>query len=190
MLTSRSIRNGLAVLTVSLLAACGGGGDSSSSGVQPSSYWTMDSYSYTNGGQSAQSSATVGGKPVIVVVVSTATTTGGTDTTNGKFSGSSLAFSFAANGPGVYNLVPSQAALAAADAATMPMVVESTVGIAVTTGTTLFTAASGQVKVTQGSDGKYHFASVGVLPATKTVDTNGGVAGAPNSMALTVHDAY
>lgn len=149
----------------------------------------MDSFNYVDGGFSSQSTATIGGKAVTVVVVSTATIAGG-DTRNGAYSGGSLSFSFLGTAGGTYTIAPSKAALVSADPATNPIVVESNVGVAVTTGSTLYTAASGQVTVTLDANGKYHFASVAPLSTTKTLDVLGGVAGAPASMALTIHDAY
>jgi len=181
----------LALVASIALAACGGGGDSSSNlaAATPSSHWTMDSHTYVNGGFSAQSTSTVGGQPITVAVISTATLAGG-DASNGAYSGGSLSISFVAHGAGTYNVVPDTAALLASDPASNPMVVQSEVGIGVTTGATLYAVSTGQVTVTLDSDGKYHFDSVGVLPAAKTLDVLGGVTGAPASMALTVHDAF
>jgi len=180
----------LALIASVALAACGGGSDSSSDPVAatPSSYWTMDSHTYVNGGFSSQTTSTVGSRQITVAAISTATLAGG-DTSNGAYSGSALSISFVAKGAGTYTVVPDTAALLASDPATNPMVVQSNVGIGVTTGATLYTASTGQVTVIVDSAGKYHFDSVGTLPTAKTIDVLGGVAGAPGSMALTVHDA-
>jgi hypothetical protein len=149
----------------------------------------MDSHTFVNGGFSSQSTSTIGSRPITVAVVSTATLAGG-DASNGAYSGSSLSFSFVANGAGTYHLVPDTASLLASDPATNPMMVQSNVGIAVTTGATQYTVGSGQITVMLDGAGKYHFDSAGTLPTTKTLDVLGGVAGAPPAMALTVHDAY
>lgn len=179
----------LAVASILLLSSCGGGGNDEASAPAATSYWTMDAYAYRNGGNSATSTAAIGALPVTVVAVSTASLNGG-DKSNGAFSGSALSFSFKGTAAGIYQVVASKAALVAADPATLSIFVESTVGIAVTTGSTLYAASSGQVQVTVDSAGKFHFASVGALPAAKTQDVLGGVVGAPASMNLTVHDAY
>ena len=178
-----------AFASIVVLASCGGGGDDGASNPAATSYWTMDAYSYQNGGSSATSTAAIGTTPVTVAVVSTATLNGG-DKSNGAFSGSSLSFSFKGTAAGIYQVVASKAALVAADPTTLPIVVENTVGIAVTTGATLYTASAGQVKVTVDSAGKFHFDSVGALPTVKTQDVIGGVTGALASMSLTIHDAY
>ncbi len=149
----------------------------------------MNAYTYANGGFSAQSTGRVGDRPVTVVAVSTATMAGG-DASNGAYSGSALTFSFAGTTPGTYTVVKDKATFIAADPLTNPIVVESNVGIGVTTGATLYTAASGQVTISKDTAGKFHFDSVAALPAAKTLDVLGGVAGAPAAMALTIHDAY
>jgi hypothetical protein len=169
------------------LAACGGGGSDSTTAA-PTSYWTMDSHTYVDGGVSSQSTGAIGGKPLTVVAVSTATTDGG-DQSNGTYSGSALTFSFLGTSAGTYNIVPSKAALVAADSATNPILVESNIGIAVTTGSSLYTATAGQVVVTFDATGKAHFATVAPLATTKTLDVLGGVVGSPPAMTLTIHDA-
>jgi hypothetical protein len=94
------------------VAGCGGGSDSSRSVSPPaSSYWTLDSYTYRNGGYSAQSTSSLGG-------------------------------------------------------------------------------TTGEVHVTRDSAGSSHFSTVGAVPANKKIDVLGGVSGAPQSMMLSVQDAY
>lgn len=179
----------ITLASIVVLASCGGGDNGSSVAPAASSFWTMDAYSYQDGGYSATSTSVIGTSPVTVAVVSTATLDGG-DTANGAFSGSSISFSFVGTTAGIYQVVPSKTALVTADPTTLPIVVESTVGVAVTTGSTLYTASSGQVKVSIDSAGKFHFDSVGSLPTAKTLDVSGGVAGAHGSMSLTIHNAY
>lgn len=192
-LMKMAIRAGLIALAAGVLTACGGGGggDSSSSGSpRAPSYWTMDAYTYNNGGHSAQSTNSVGGETVTTAVVSTATLSGG-DTSNGAYSGSALSFVFKGTPiDGIYTLVPNTAAFVAADAATAPMLLEVTLGVAVNTGGTQYIASTGKVQVTRDGSGTYHFATVGPVATNKTIDVQGGVAGAPASMALTVYDAY
>ncbi len=191
----------LLALAPLVLVACGGGGGGTSNGSNDSgpsaptggggttpaatSYWTMDAYTYVNAGKSAQSTGTVNGNPLTVVTVSTAG-----DTSNGSYSGGALTLSFIGTAPGTYNIVPSQTALVSASPATNPIYIESTVGSAVATGSTMYTAASGQVSITVDSAGKYHFSSTAPLATAKAVDALGGVPGAPASMALVIHDAY
>lgn len=180
----------VAFASIVALASCGGGGDDgSSSAPAATSYWTLDTYSYQNGGFSATSTTTLGTTPVTVAVVSTATLNGG-DKSNGAFSGSSLSFSFKGTTAGIYQVVASTTALVAADPTTLPIVVQTTVGTAVTTGSSVYTASSGQVKVSTDTAGKFHFDSVGALPAAKTQDVLGGISGAAAAMNLTIHDAY
>lgn len=187
----KNIRLGLLVLATAVLSACGGGGSSSSSsGTNPASYWTMDSHHYINGGNSAVSTSSGTGTLVTTAVVSTATLSGG-DSSNGAYSGSALTFAFKGTSvTGIYTVVPDRAAFLAADVSTAPMLVEITVGVATTTGSSQYAATSGQVQVTRDTSGGYHFATVAAMPTTKRLDMLGGVAGAPAAMALTIVDAY
>lgn len=175
-------------LAVMALASCGGGGGSGGTDDSPSQ-WSMDEHTYLNGGSSSHATQVVAGKTITVYTVSTATTTGG-DKANGKYSGSALSISLVGIGAGSYNVVPSAAELTRADPATHPVLVECDVGIAVTTGATAYTARSGQVRVTRDADGTYRFSSVGTLPMVKTREVLGGVDGAPETMSLTIEDAY
>jgi len=188
---TKIFRAGVVTLATAILAACGGGGtESTSSGPSPTSYWTMDSHTYTNGGNSAVSTSSTAGVLVTTAAISTATLSGG-DKSNGAYSGSALTFAFKRTPPtGVYTVVPDRAAFLAADVATAPILVDVTVGVATTTGSTQYTASSGTVHVTRDTSGTYHFSSVAAMPAAKTVDVLGGVAGAPSTMTLAIVDAY
>ncbi len=177
-----------------LFVSCGGGGGGestppASAPIPPSSYWKMDSFFYANGGNSAQSTNVVGSKTLTVAVVSTATLSGG-DTSNGAYSGSALTLSFIQAGPGTYNIVPDRSTLINGTTTVNPITVESNIGIAVTTGSSLYAASSGQITVTRDSGGKYHFDSVGAVPTTKTISVLGGVSGAPATMLLSIKDAF
>jgi hypothetical protein len=173
-----------------LLAACGGGGDSSPAAGGPTSWWTLDAHTYINGGNSAQSTS-AGSDPTTVAVISTATTAGG-DTSNGAYSGSSLSFSFKGASAGTYVVVPDRATFVSTPASANPIFVEATVGIAVTTGSSVYTASSGSVQVSRDGTGTYHFDTNTVLgiPTTRTMDLLGGVAGSPSTLRLIVHDAF
>ena len=189
---NKTIRTGLVTLATAILTACGGGGgsESSTSSSNPTSFWTLDSYQYINGGNSAVSTNSVTGAVVTTAVISTATVSGG-DSSNGAYSGSALSFSFKGTPvTGVYTVVPDRTSFVAADISTSPILVDVTVGIARTTGSSQYTASSGQVHVTRDTSGTYHFTSVAAMPTTKTLDVLGGVAGAPVSMPLAVIDAY
>lgn len=199
-MTVRQLRGWLAASLLggaALLTACGGGGgdDGDTSVVTPTptapgtSQWTMDAHTYVNGGHSAQSSATIGDTVHTVVVVSTATTSGG-DTANGAFSGSALTFTFPRGEAGTYTVVGDRAAYLAAAALTKVIHVQSNVGIAVTTGATLYTATTGQVVVTRDSAGTLHFSTSAPVRTEKTLEVQGGVDDAPATMTLTVTDAY
>jgi hypothetical protein len=185
----------LGAIACAALISCGGGGDGGSSPspnapAAPTSYWTMNAYSYTNGFFSSQTTSTLSnGKQLTVAAISTATLSGG-DTTNGAYSGSALTLSFLGSAPGTYNIVGDQSTLINSLPSANPIYVESNVGVAVTTGATLYAATSGQITVTRDSAGKFHFSSVTALPTTKRLDVLGGVAGAPATMNLTIHDAY
>lgn len=189
---TKLFRTGIAMLATVILAACGGGGsstESSPSGTNPTGYWTMDSYQYINGGHSAVSTSSPNGVLVTTAVVSTATVSGG-DSSNGAYSGSALTFAFKGTpATGVYTVVPDRASFVAADVSTAPILVDVIVGAATTTGSSQYTALSGQVHVTRDASGNYHFASVAAMPAAKVVDVLGGVVGAPATMTLTIVDA-
>jgi hypothetical protein len=192
-MTNRIITLLLAAVTF-LLVSCGGGGGgdstpSATAPVTPTSYWKMDSFFYANGGNSAQSTNVVGSKTLTVAVVSTATLSGG-DTSNGAYSGSALTFSLIQAGPGTYNIVPDRSTLINGTTTVNPITVESNIGIAVTTGSSLYAASSGQITVTRDTSGKYHFDSVGAVPTTKTISVLGGVAGSPTTMLLSIKDAF
>nr|WP_145549822.1 hypothetical protein [Variovorax boronicumulans] len=184
----RFILHAVALAVPVLLAACGGGDDGGEDTPSVTNYWTMDTYRYLSGGNSATATTTIGDRPRTVAVISTATTSGG-DQANGKFSGSALTFSFNGTGAGVYTVVPSKAALSADGVVANAVVVEVNVGIAVTTGSTLYTASSGTVRVTVGDGGVLHFDAQAV-PMARTLDVLGGVEGAPATMTLEVHDAH
>lgn len=188
---TKILRAGVFMIATAVLTACGGGGSSStSSGANPTSYWTMDSYQYINGGNSSVSTSSPNGVPVTTAAISTATLSGG-DKSNGAYSGSALTFAFKGSpAGGIYTVVPDRATFVAADPATSPILVDVTVGVATTTGSTQYSATAGKIQVTRDTANTYHFNSVAAMPATKTVDLLGGVAGAPASMTLTIIDAY
>lgn len=174
-----------------VLAACGGGGgDSTPAAGGATSWWTLDTHTYVNGGNSAQTVGS-GSDPITVAVISTATTAGG-DTSNGAYSGSSLSFSFKGTSAGTYVVAPDRATFVSTPASANLIFVEATVGIAVTTGSSVYTASSGSVQVSRDGAGKYHFDTDTVvgIPTARTMDLLGGVAGAPNTMRLIVRDAY
>ena len=182
----------MSVATVILTACGGGGGEGSHSGdTDPASYWTMDSHRFINGGHSAVSTNSMNGVPVTTAVVSTATLSGG-DSSNGAYSGSALTFAFkGAPLTGIYTVVPDRATFMAADVSTAPILVDVTVGLATTTGSSSqYSASSGQIHITRDTSGNYHFASVAPMPTRKTLDVLGGVAGAPAAMPLAIVDAY
>lgn len=188
----KTLKNGSRFLVLAAafaLASCGGGGGDSTPTAAPTSFWTTNSFQYVNGGFSAQSTSSTAGRPLTIVAVSTATLAGG-DTTNGAYSGSSITFAFVGSGAGTYTAVKDDATLVNSDPAVRLIRVQVVVGTGTNTGSTQYTATDGQVAVTQDSAGKYHFSSVGSLPTFKTFDIQGGVAGAPATMALLVRDAF
>ena len=182
-----------AALGTTLLISCGGGGGGSAPVAAappvPTSFWTMDTFKYVNGGFSSQSSSSNGGKNLTVAVISTATLAGG-DQSNGAFSGSALSFAFVGGRAGTYNIVPNLSTLINGTTTTSPISVEVNVGTAVTTGSSLYAAASGQIIVTRDSAGKFRFDSLGTIPTGKKLDVAGGVAGSPPTMMLTIKDAF
>ena len=176
---------------MTLLFGCGGGGGGGGSAMSlPTSYWTLDSHTFVDGGYSTASTNLIGGRPVTVAIVSTATLAGG-DKNNGDYSGSLISFTFGGTAAGIYQVTADKNALSSTyGLTTLPIIVESMVGIAVTTGATQYRGSTGQVKVTIDGAGKYHFESIGPITAAKTLDVKGGVVGAPASMALNIYDAY
>lgn len=190
----RALRTVLIAATAVTLSACGGGSSSPEVPVKArpaaTSYWTMDSNNYINGGNTAQSTSSSTGTLITTVVVSTATINGG-DQSNGAYSGSSIAFAFKGTpSDGIYTLVQDQSAFLAADPTTAPMLVNVNIGLAVTTGSSQYTATAGTVHAIRDQDGIYHFTTVAPVFVTKTLDVSGGVAGSPNVMTLNVADAY
>ena len=180
------------LVSTALLIACGGGGGAApvvTAPVTPTSFWTMDSFTYVNGGFSSQSTSLNGGKNLTVAAISTATLSGG-DQSNAAYAGSTLSFAFVDAGTGTYNIVPSLSTLVNGTSTISPISVEAQIGTAVTTGSSLYAATSGQIAVARDSAGKFRFDSVGALPTGKKLDVAGGVAGAPTSMVLTIKDAY
>ncbi|MEY4561195.1 MAG: hypothetical protein RLZZ618_472 [Pseudomonadota bacterium] len=112
----------------------------------------------------------------------------GGDTANGAYSGSTLSFLMLNKSPGTYTVVPSRQAQLLSTMAKQTIVVEVTVGVAVTTGATHYGADGGTVVVTVDGKGKLHFSTPTALRMSKRLDVLGGVRGAPSSMALMVHD--
>ena len=176
----------MALCAIMFVTACGGEGTPPPTA---DSYWTMDSHTYMNGGHSEQQPATIAGRQYTIVLVSTATLAGG-DQSNGAYSGGSLHFTLLGSAPGIYTVVPDRAALLAAAEGSKAIFIESMVGIAVTTGSTVYTPASGQVEVTRDTDGVYHLSTPDELQAVKTMDVEGGVSGAPATMRLKIHNAH
>lgn len=192
MKTPKTLRY-LAVAASVILASCGGGGggESEGEGAAPTfGSWTMDSYQYQSGGNSAVSSTKVGARTITVAALSTATISGG-DQSNGAYSGSSLTFSMNNTAAGVYTVTADKSVLSdEATAAMNLVVVESVLGIARTTGSTSYIGQAGTVRVTIDDAGKYHFDTAGaVVTMAKQLDVAGGVAGAPGGMSLVVQDA-
>jgi uncharacterized repeat protein (TIGR02543 family) len=150
------------------------------------SYWTMDSYTYTSSVDSVQTH--VGelygsGMESFSVQTNSAYTAGGLD------------ILFNRGSPGIYTVVPNLAVAMAAvpPGTTPPPMMQVGCGVGHNeTGVSNYTASSGQVQVTQTSDGKYHYTSVGSLPTTKTTlnGVGNGLPGASQTMSLTLHNVY
>lgn len=181
----------LVLATAWLVAACGGGASpvTAPAAVLPASYWKMDAYVYPNGFHSETQSGTLGALPTTVVTIASTSVHGVADG-NGAYSGSSLRFTFSGTSAGDYNVVPDAAAFIASNPADSPILVTSLIGQASGTGTSQYTASSGQVRVSIDSAGKYHFQRFNTLNMSKTDSTGGGVAGSPLIMALDIKDVY
>lgn len=160
--------------------------------IDSTSFWTMDSHRYVSGGYSQQQSRPDGDGVLTVVVVSTASMSGGTDPENGAYRGGGLNLMFSGTSAGLYAVVPSREEFVRRRAAGAKDViyVESQVGVGVTTGSTLYVAQSGRVRVTKDAEGKFHLSSEGGLPAARRMDVMGGTEGAPERMTLTINNAY
>jgi hypothetical protein len=182
---NKNILSPAAALALASLVACGGGSSGTDTSATPNGYWTMGTHRYVDGGYSAASTTAQG---FTADAVSTATLSTN-EANNGAYSGSVVSFLFLGTAAGVYTVVADEATLINTPAASNPMVVQAVVGAAVATGSTQYTAASGQVTVTLDSAGKFHFSSVGTLPTVKTLDVHGGVSGAPAALTLSVFDA-
>ncbi|MDO4905803.1 MAG: hypothetical protein Q4A16_09720 [Lautropia sp.] len=154
------------------------------------SYWTMDGYRYPNGGYSHQQDGQAGDKKFKTLAISTASMSGGTDTGNGPFTGSVLAVLLSDSTPGSYTITNDKLAVVDGHGRAKLMHLEVHIGTGVTTGSTLYTATSGTVDVTLDAAGKLHLTTPSPLPTVKTLDTLGGVQGAPDQMMLNIHNAY
>ncbi len=203
-------RAGLALFASAAMAACGGGGagDSGQNPPDPilgggppagnppdggpavtTDSWTMvgstGSFGYANGGHSAANS----GHGTTVAVFSTASMGGGTDQGgNGVYSGSSLTVSLRSAGSGLYTVVPTMEAFVAAADGAQVLLANVVVGTGVATGAERYDAQAGQVAVLFTTDGQITFKTDKALPMTRTLSVNGGIAGAPDTMALTVNE--
>lgn len=146
--------------------------------------WKMGTYSYTRGA-SNQNSSVIGGANLHIIV---ATTSGAP--TQGVFSGSSVNVKFFDQGPGEYNLV-TEAALVSANAANKIMSIDCTIGTGTSTGSTLYTYASGTAKaqVTKVNN-QYRVTIDNGIVLNKKLDVNGGVAGASANYTFTCKSVF
>jgi hypothetical protein len=206
----------LMALTAVSLAACGDGGggdsadgpsgevstlptpvDSPPATTSSESFWTMDGYTYLNGGFGADTIHPNASRNTFeaVSVITTETLSGG-DQSNGRYSGSNLNFSFLASGAstyavGTYNVIGSRSGgVFGTLPAERAIDVSVTVGTNVTTGAVMYRAQQGQIELTVGVDGKPRFSSKGPITITKSIEVAGGIPGAPQTMTLNVKNAY
>lgn len=146
--------------------------------------WKMGTYTYARG-TSNQSSSIVGGASLYIVY---ATTSGAP--TQGVFSGSAVTIKFFDQGPGEYTIVTNNAFLST-NAASKIMSVDCAIGTGTSTGSTLYTYASGTAKaqVTKVNN-QYRVTIDNGITLNKQLDVNGGVAGALNSYPFTCKSIF
>jgi len=146
--------------------------------------WKMGTYTY-NRGASSQNSSIVGGANLHIIV---ATTSGAP--TQGVFSGSAVSVKFFDQGPGEYSLV-TETAFSSANAANKIMSIDCTIGTGTSTGSTLYTYASGTAKaqVTKVNN-QYRVTIDNGITLNKKLDVNGGVAGALASYSFTCKSVF
>lgn len=146
--------------------------------------WKMGTYAYTRG-TSNQSSSIIGGANLHIVY---ATTSGAP--TQGVFSGSAVTVKFFDQGPGEYTIV-AESAFSSANAVNKIMSIDCAIGTAVSTGSTLYTYASGtgKAKVTK-VDNQYRITIDNGITLNKKLDVNGGVAGALTSYSFTCKSIF
>jgi hypothetical protein len=146
--------------------------------------WKMGTYAYTRG-TSSQNSSTVGGAVLHIIY----TTTSGAPT-QGVFSGSAVTVKFFDQGPGEYSIV-SETAFSSANAGNKIMSVDCAIGTGTSTGSTLYTYASGNAKaqVTKVNN-QYRVTIDNGVTLNKKLDVNGGVAGALASYSFTCKSLF
>lgn len=192
-LTYKRIAGSLLGACALFLSACGGGGGGGDGEAsRPSSYWSMDGYVYVNGGHSATTTTPrdSAGNVIQLTATSTATVSGG-DSSNGSYSGSAVNFMYYPLGAGTYTVVSSREVLVATPPTSRAIFVETTVGVATTSGSTQYQSRSGgSVSISVDSAGSYHFATPSPLLMGKHLEVGGGIVGAPASMELSLFDVY
>lgn len=170
-------------MMTSISCSKSGNGPGTDTGVSEAS-WKMGTYTYTRGA-SSQNSSIIGGANFHIIV---ATTSGAP--TQGVFSGSAVTVKFFDQGPGEYNLV-TEGSLVSANAANKIMSIDCTIGTGTSTGSTLYTYASGTAKaqVTKVNN-QYRVTIDNGIILNKKLDVNGGVAGALASYSFTCKSVF
>ena len=109
------------------------------------------------------------------------------DTSNGAFSGSSIAITHTLSGSGLYQ-IKEQIDVGAEKQISISV----NVGTGVTTGSTEYVSANeiNNVEVIVDDNGKYHFTLSSVIILNKGVEVSGGVAGAPDTIDFTMNNIY
>ncbi|NML40791.1 hypothetical protein HHL17_26575 [Chitinophaga sp. G-6-1-13] len=172
----------LLVIISAMLFSCGKKNDDKVS-PEGDATWKLGTYAYVKG-TSAQTSSADG------KITSIAVSTVGTGGNYGAFSGSALTIVFHGFlGEGQYSLGSEE--MLAADASNRTIVINCTVGTAVSTGAVMYTygGTAATATVTKDKDGKFHV-SLPTTTLTKKLEVLGGIAGAREAYELTVNNAY
>lgn len=148
--------------------------------------WKLGANTYVRGASAQTSSPGTADGLITAIAVSTV----GNGGNYGAFSGSSLTITFHGHlGEGQYALGSTE--MLVADPNSRIIVIDCTVGTAVSTGAVLYSygSAAGTATVTKDKEGKFHV-SLPATTLTKKVEVRGGIPGAKDTYELTVNNAY
>ena len=156
------------------------------------STWVFASQGYTKGGKGASSQDNPGGiKDGDYIAVAVSTSGDGGD--YGKFSGSTIIYSFRNGlGAGTYKIT-SEAEMVSPENTEKLIEVRCVIGTAVTTGSSLYISnehSGGEAEISIDKEGKYHMTITEPTTLFKAVEVGGGVKGAEDKYSLTAKNIF
>nr|WP_295877503.1 hypothetical protein [uncultured Chitinophaga sp.] len=146
--------------------------------------WKLGANTYVRGASSQTSTPA----PADGIITGIAVTTSGDGGNYGAFSGSTVTITFYNHGEGQYTLGTTE--MATASPTRNIIVIDCTVGTAVSTGAVLYGySAAGTATVTKDKDGQYHV-SLPATTLTKKLEIGGGIPGAKATYELALNGVY